>query len=139
MKVGIRATRSSRGPISLGMTSMIDATFLLLSYFLFTTAIAEKESQLSSDVTGVRVEQRLPTLSPQIVDVDSDTAGTLFKIGAHEFRSRDELSALLRRLPREAGIVIRVHPRPDVAAVAAAMQAAHDAGFEKVSYVPSSR
>ena len=121
------------------MTSMIDATFLLLSYFIFTTAVGEQESQLLAEVAEARVGIGASALSPQIVDVDADDRGTIFRIGARELRSRDALAGVLRQLPHEIGVVVRVHDRPDVAAVAAAMQAAQDAGFTEVSYVSASR
>ena len=138
MKVGERARRNSRSPISLGMTSMIDATFLLLSYFIFTTSAGGHESQLLADPTAARSGVGASALSPQIVDVESDASGDLFRICARETRSRDALASVLKQLPRDLGIVVRVHPGPKVAAVAAAMQAAKDAGFEKVSYVSAS-
>ncbi len=139
MKIGVRTRRSAHGTINLGMTSMIDATFLLLSYFIFTTAVGEQESQLVAQVAEARVGLGAESLSPQIVDVDADARGSFFRIGARELHTRQELADVLRQLPHEIGVVVRVHDAPDVAAVAAAMQAAQDAGFTEVSYVSASR
>ncbi len=139
MKIGVRSRRSAHGTINLGMTSMIDATFLLLSYFIFTTAVGEQESQLVAQVAEAQVGLGAASLSPQIVDVDADALGTLFRIGARELRTRQALAEVLVQLPHEIGIVVRVHDAADVAAVAAAMQGAQDAGFAEVSYVSASR
>ncbi len=139
MKIGVRSRRAAHGTINLGMTSMIDATFLLLSYFIFTTAVGEQESQLVAHAAEARVGIGAEAMSPQIVDVDADAGGAFFRIGARETRTRDDLAAVLRQLPHELGVVVRVHDRSDVAAVAAAMQAAQDAGFTEVSYVSASR
>lgn len=117
------------------MTSMIDATFLLLSYFLFTTSVGGQESHLMAEVARSRAGHHGSALSPQTVDVTSDASGPIFRIGSRALRTRDELAAVLRQLPHEVGLVIRVHAGPPVASVAAAMQAAGDAGFVKVSYV----
>ncbi len=135
MKIGEKSRRSAHGPISLSMTSMIDATFLLLAYFIFTTSAGMQESQLMADVSAARSGTAASALSPQIIDVESDANGTLFRIGSREMRARADLAAVLKQLPHEIGVVIRVHAGPNVAAVAAAMQASQDAGFAKVTYV----
>jgi len=135
VKIGTRSRHAFHGAVSLDMTSMIDATFLLLSFFLFTTSIGGKESHLLAEVARTRAGQRASALSPQAVEVTSDATGALFRIGTHAVRTRDELAAVLRALPHDIGIVVRVHDGPTVGAVAAAMQAARDAGFSKVSYV----
>lgn len=139
MKIGEKSRRGAHGPISLNMTSMIDATFLLLAYFIFTTVSGDQESQLMADVSASRVGTGASALSPQIIDVESDSGGAVFRIGSRNIRERKDLAAVLKQLPHDIGIVVRVHSGPDVAAVAAAMQAAQDAGFEKVTYVTASK
>lgn len=139
MKIGEKSRRGAHGPISLNMTSMIDATFLLLAYFIFTTVAGDQESQLMADVSASRAGTGATALSPQIVDVESDAGGAVFRIGSRNVRAREDLAAVLKQLPQDIGIVVRVHSGPDVAAVAAAMQAAQDAGFEKVTYVTASK
>ncbi|MDA0215433.1 MAG: biopolymer transporter ExbD [Planctomycetota bacterium] len=139
MKIGEKSRRGAHGPISLNMTSMIDATFLLLAYFIFTSVAGDQESQLMADLSVARAGTGASALSPQIIDVESDSGGAVFRIGARNIRKREELAAVLKQLPHEIGIVVRVHTGPDVAAVAAAMQAAQDAGFEKVTYVTASK
>ncbi len=139
MKIGEKSRRGAHGPISLNMTSMIDATFLLLAYFIFTTVSGDQESQLMADVSASRVGTGASALSPQIVDVESDSGGAVFRIGSRNIRERKDLAAVLKQLPHDIGILVPVHSGPVVAAVAAAMQAAQDAGFEKVTYVTASK
>jgi hypothetical protein len=45
------------------------------------------------------------------------------------------LTAILRELPKEPGVVVRVDEDELVQWAAAALQAARDAGFTRVSYV----
>jgi biopolymer transport protein ExbD len=59
-----------------------------------------------------------------------------FTIGQVVVRDQASLRAVLERLPREPGVAVRADPAAPIAAVAAALQAAKDAGFEKRSYVP---
>lgn len=139
MKIGGRSRKQAHGPISLSMTSMIDATFLLLSYFIFTAAVGENEAHLVAQAAAAQYGKHASALTPQNVDVQSDASGAIYRIGAREVRTKAELTAVLRELSQELGVAIRVHPGPDVAAVAAAMQAAHDAGYRKVSYVTAPR
>ncbi len=135
MKIGVRSRRSAHGAVSLDMTSMIDATFLLLAYFLFTTSVGGQEGHLLAEVAKARSGENAGSLSPQNIEVESDSEGTLYRIGSRTMRSKEALASVLEQLPHDIGVVVRVHPGPSVGAVAAAMQAAHDAGFAKVSYV----
>ncbi len=135
MKIGNRSRRSAHGPVSLDMTSMIDATFLLLAYFLFTTSVGGHEGHLHAEVAKAKSGESAGSLSPQNIDVEADASGPVFRIGSRALRTREALVAVLEQLPHDIGVVVRVHPGPTVASVALAMQAAHDAGFEKVSYV----
>jgi biopolymer transport protein ExbD len=120
------------------MTSMIDVVFLLLIFFMVTATFASPEDELSA---GLQAEGRgaaTEDLQPQIVDVRLRNGRTVYEIGAHSARTRAELTAVLRRLPTEPGVIIRVAGDVPVAAPATAMQAAADAGFRKRTYVPAS-
>ena len=48
------------------------------------------------------------------------------------------LAAVLRQLPKEGGVFLRVDGGVTAEAVAAGLQACKDAGFTKISYVPGS-
>lgn len=130
MRFARRGKRSGR--IVLGMTSMIDATFLLLAYFIFTTGVERREEQLAAALAA-RSNAQVSELRPQVVDVRGAGAST-FAVGGNAVGSRDELTAILARLPKQAGLLVRGHDSATVAAIAAAMQAATDAGFGEVAY-----
>ncbi|MEY4182373.1 MAG: hypothetical protein RLZZ217_999 [Planctomycetota bacterium] len=132
----MRFARGGRrgGRIVLGMTSMIDATFLLLAYFIFTTGVERREEQLAAALAA-RAASQVTELRPQVVEVRGGAQA--FTVGANAVGSRDELRAILGRLPKEAGLLVRGHDSASVASVAAAMQAATDAGFAEVAYAPA--
>ena len=133
----MRFARGGRrgGRIVLGMTSMIDATFLLLAYFIFTTGVERREEQLAAALAA-RAASTATELRPQVIEVRGDTAAS-FTVGSNAVASRDELRAILERLPKEAGLLVRGYDSASVAMVAAVMQAASDAGFGEVAYVPA--
>ncbi|MFM7810143.1 MAG: hypothetical protein ACKPEA_19780, partial [Planctomycetota bacterium] len=62
----MRFARGGRrgGRIVLGMTSMIDATFLLLAYFIFTTGVERREEQLAAALAA-RAASTATELRPQ--------------------------------------------------------------------------
>lgn len=140
MGVSRKKGRGSRRSSHLGvlpLTSMIDVVFLLLVYFLVTSNFTEPEHELSSAVQteggGVQVSE----LQPQIVEISRDADGVLFRIGAHRARNQAELTRVLGTLPKEPGVAIRAARDVPISAVAAAMQASSDAGFDRRSYVPT--
>jgi len=122
----------------LPMTTMIDIVFLLLIYFLVTATLTPSESQLSS---ALQAEQQasgaLADLQPQVIRVELVDGVPAFRLGARVLRSKEELTSILEKLPTEGGVFIRVANDVPVSAPAAAIQAAKDAGFRKVSYVPA--
>ena len=70
--------------------------------------------------------------------VTADVIGPAYRIAGSEVRARDELLGILRGLPKEVGVVIRSSPTIPFEMVAGAMQIAHDAGFERITYLPDS-
>ena len=132
---------SDRDRVSrLPMTPMIDVVFLLLIYFLVTATLTPSESQLSS---ALQAERRgagsAADLQPQVIRVEMIDGRVGYRLGARVMRSGTELLDLLVQLPTEGGVFIRVEDDVPVSAPAAAIQAAKDAGFRKVSYVPAGR
>lgn len=139
MRFAAHAARKRRGTAMLGMTSLIDATFLLLAYFIFTAGVQRPEAELR---TTMAMESKqvggAALLEPQVVEVMAGGAGAaVFRLGVVAHPNTASLRAALASMPRDPGVVIRVHPGVVVADAAAAMQAAVDAGFEEVSYVPA--
>ncbi|MDA0803601.1 MAG: biopolymer transporter ExbD [Planctomycetota bacterium] len=130
--------RRSRSTV-LGLTSMIDATFLLLAYFIFTSGMQRPESDLRAQTaTESDRASGAAMLEPQVVDVLPGAAGgAVFRLGVVNHSDRQSLETALRGLPRGPGLVVRVHDGVIVADAAAAMQAGRNAGFEEVSYVPA--
>ncbi len=120
------------------MTSMIDVVFLLLIFFLVTSSFAPDEGRIDSALQTEGSGAPTNDLQPQIVSVRRSGQVVTFSVGQRTTTSAQELTSILRLLPREAGVAVRVSGDVPVGAAATAMQAAHDAGFERRSYVPAS-
>lgn len=121
------------------MASMIDATFLLLAFFLFTTGMTLPESRLSPNITADRTSAgaKASDFQPQVVEVLLGDAGPEFRLGPRTFRDRAALTAALKELEKSAGLFVRVSKGPTVGFATTAIQAGHDAGFTQVTYVPA--
>ena len=134
----LRPQTANRSMIArLQLTSMIDVIFLLLIFFMVTTTFSDPESHLTPGLQEQRGSGRASDLEPQIVDVVKENGADVFRIGARLFMDKASLTAALRELPKEPGVFVRVSNDVSVAGAAAAVQAGRDAGFDKVSYVPS--
>ncbi len=122
---------------ALPMTSMIDVVFLLLIFFLVTASFAPDEGRLDAALQTEGPALTSVDLQPQVVVVEMGASGPVYRIGARLAVTPAELTAILKQLPKEAGVAVRVNGDVPVGAAAAAMQSAHDAGFIKRSYVPT--
>ncbi len=121
----------------LNLASMIDATFLLLSFFIFTTGAGSNESKLSPNLRVQQGTDAKDDLEPQIVEVLRVGENTVFRVGSSDHADRASLALALQLLPRERGLFVRVYPGVDVGSAATAIQVARDVGFEAVTYVPA--
>jgi biopolymer transport protein ExbD len=126
----------------LNLASMIDATFLLLSFFIFTTGQAQNESRLSPNLRVQQGTDVADDLEPQVLEVLRVGEQVVFRLGSRDCPDRAELVASLRALAAGAGVLeqglfVRVYPGVDVGAAAAAIQVARDVGFKEVTYVPA--
>lgn len=131
--------RSSTGAMEslLPLTSLIDVVFLLLIYFMLTTQSAP-ESELSSTLRSERRAAGQSTnLQAQVVHVELVDGSPAYRLGDRVMRTPKQLEDLLRRLPKDPGVFVRVSGRVSVEAASGALQAARDAGFVRVSYVPA--
>jgi biopolymer transport protein ExbD len=137
MRIRIRPSRRQSSRIVLNMASMIDATFLLLGYFLFTTSAIKPEDRLTPNLktqTAAGVDSSAD-FQPQIVEVLAIDGVPSFRLGERAFTSRGELVAALRNLSIEQGLFVHVHGDVAVGFAAAALQAGRDVGFDQVTYV----
>lgn len=122
----------------LPLIALIDVVLFLLLYFIFAGNISAEEAELSAALRSEKAAAgRGADLQPQIISVDLDNGRPVFRLGERVARTRSELTAVLKDLPKEGGVFIRVSGAVPVESAASAIQAAKDAGFVKVSYVPA--
>lgn len=134
----LKKSTRSRLPSPLQITPMIDVIFLLLIYFLLSTSYTPPEAELAPALQAEQVEGgRSADLQPQIVRVDLFGGEPGFRLAEQVFRDAETLRGVLADLPKEGGVFIEGADAVSVRWAAAAIQAGRDAGFEKVTYVPS--
>ena len=121
----------------LNLASMIDATFLLLAFFIFTTGQSQNESKLSPNLRVERGTDSKDDLEPQVLEVLRVDGRQVYRLGSSDLELREQLAEALGALPKEKGLFVRVYGGVEVAAAATAIQCARDAGFEIVTYVPA--
>jgi biopolymer transport protein ExbD len=118
---------------------MIDMVFLLLIFFITTSAFVATERHLDS---AIKRRERaaagsMSDLEPAIVDVVPGGAGFVFKVGSRELVTQEELTDVLRQFPNKIdGAFVRVADEVPFGMAAAAIQACKNADFVLVSYVP---
>ncbi len=137
MKLSSRKTRRD-AVIELSMTSMIDVVFLLLIFFMTTSAFVLTERNLDTaiQVQDATADQQAD-LEPAIVDIVPGPQGYVYQLGTRQIPSQAELEAVLRQMPnKSAGAFVRVDDTVPFGMPAAAVQACRSAGFPAVSYVP---
>jgi len=117
---------------------MIDVTFLLLVYFIVSTVMARPEDQLTSSIqtrdsetSGAEIDYQ-----PQVVEVVQLEGRSTYIIGDRMLHDLPSLTRVLENLPKEIGVFVRVSPGIPVEFALSAVQAARDAGFQQVTYVP---
>lgn len=137
MRLGGKRTPIDAEHGVLPMTSMIDVVFLLLIFFMVTASFSADEDKLSAAI-GAEGAGAASALQPQVVRVRDIDGVTVFEIGSHRLRTVRSLENVLSALPKEQGVVFRVSDGVPIQDAASALQAAHNAGFIKRSYVPSS-
>ncbi len=137
MRIRVPQSRRRLDRISLNLASMIDVTFLLLVYFIVTMVLLPPEDRLSP-MLQTQAEAAGPTsdLQPQVIEVRRIDERPAYRLGTRVFSRKRDLAAALQPLPKSAGVFVHVFEHVPVEFAVAAMQAAHDAGFEQVTYVP---
>lgn len=138
MKLTSRSGKHS-GSLELNMTPMIDCVFLLLIFFMTTASFVKTERELNPAIKVQKAAARSASdLQPAIVDIVPGAAGGyVFRLGGREITTREELTLVLRQFDNKMqGAFVRVSDDATFELPAAAIQAAKDAGFPFVSYVP---
>ena len=124
-----------RGRPLINLVSMIDATFLLLSFFLVTAGASRVEGRLSGALgTAAGAAGDLQAV---VVDVSGAPGAPALQLAGRRVEGLAGLREALQALPKPPGVAIRMHDGPSVGDAAAVLQAAREAGFERVSYAPA--
>jgi biopolymer transport protein ExbD len=132
-----RARAGESTEIALPLTSLIDCVFLLLIYFLVTSRLTLPEGQLASALGSDRRGASSSSLQPQVLRVTREGGATVYALGDRRLLTQQSLTNVLTQLPKDNGLFVRVPGDVRVEDVAAALQAARDAGFTRISYVPT--
>ena len=122
----------------MNMTSLIDVTFLLLVYFMVSTVMARPEDRLTPTI---RTQNQSAggsdaDFQPQSVDVVLVDGVQVYRLGQQTINTPQELRERLSSLPLDLGLFIRAGDGVSVGFAMAGIQAARDAGFSQVTYVP---
>lgn len=137
MKLSSRKVQHEQ-KVVLSMTSMIDVVFLLLIFFMTTASFVKTERDLDSAIkVNEKSAAEASDLEPAIVEIVSGGSGFVFRVGAREMVSPDELTNVLAAFPNKLdGAFVRVADGAPFHMAASAIQACKDADFVSVSYVP---
>lgn len=136
MYIGRRSTsRITPEMLRLPLIALIDVVLFLLFYFVISFSISAEERELAAAVATPGTSSS-PLLA-QVVKVELSNGRPHFVVGGRSFANRDSLSTMLRSLPKEPGVIVKSTPEVPIEAIAAAAQAARDAGFPNISYAPN--
>ncbi len=121
--------------IRLPIIALVDVVLFLLLYFMIAGSLAREEADLTAAVQAMASEgARGADLTNQVVSVEVEGREVRFRLGARTLRDRAQLESALAGLPKDIGVTVRADDDVPVDAVAAALQACHDAGFEKIGF-----
>jgi len=139
MKMKQRDRWSEPARHRLPLIALIDVVLFLLLYFIIAGTLALPESELSSALKSDKAGGgKGADLTPQVLFVEPGTSGApIFRLGQRLLADRASLTAVIKELPKEGGIFVKVSGAVPVEAGASALQACKDAGFVRITYVPS--
>lgn len=126
-----------RHTMRLQLIAMIDVVLFILLYFMLSSSFAATESTLDAALGVEGRGGRGSNLQPQVVMVEVRDGAAVFVIGERVVKDRAGLENVLTLLPKDQGVFVKVSGSVPVEAAAAALQAATNAGFKKISYVPT--
>jgi biopolymer transport protein ExbD len=122
--------------VRLPLIALIDVVLFLLLYFMIAGSFTGEEAYLHSSLkTDKAGTGRGSDLAQQVLYVEAVAGMPRFRLGDRAVTDRSALAGILKQLPKENGIIVKVAPEVHVDAVAGALQACSDARFAKVSYV----
>jgi biopolymer transport protein ExbD len=121
----------------LQLIAMIDVVLFILLYFMLSSSFAADEKNLEAALGVEGRGAKGTSLQPQVVQVELKDGAAVYVIGERVVKDRLALESVLRLLPKEQGVFVKVGGGVAVEAAAVALQAASDAGFRKISYVPA--
>lgn len=122
----------------LALVAFIDIVLFLLLYLMLAGSLAPAESRISAGLEkAAAAGGKAPDLPPVSLRVLRSGETVVFRIGQRDVPSFDAVVLALSESPKQGGIIVRSDANALVGDVAAAMQAAKDAGFERVSYAPT--
>lgn len=125
-----------RHTLRLQLIAMIDVVLFILLYFMLSSSFAADERALESALGVEGRGGKGTSLQPQVVLVESKDGVAVFRIGERVLKDRASLESVLTLLPKEQGVFVKVSGMVAVDSAAIALQAATNAGFRKISYVP---
>jgi biopolymer transport protein ExbD len=123
----------------LPLIALIDVILFLLMYFLFAGNLESEERELAAALAAERATASTSALAPQVVEVVLLGGGEVYRLGSRVIDTKAALAELISGLPKEPGLVVRADDGVSIGAVAAATQAARDAGFDRITYQPRPR
>lgn len=136
MRIRVRPSRRRIDRVTINLASMIDVSFLLLFYFMVASMLDDRETRLSAGLQTQSGESgSVGDFQTQNIEVRVVDSVPTYLVGARVCRDRGELVAALEPLPKTAGAFVKVFDGVSVGFAVAAVQAAHDVGFEQVTYV----
>lgn len=122
----------------LSLVAFIDVVFFLLLYLIMAGTLGGGESQLRSGIESAAPGPAGAVREvPVLLHLEREQDRTIVRIGSRRVEAREQLVAVLREIPSVTGALVLAGPGVRVADVAMVLQAARDAGLERVSYAPS--
>lgn len=128
-----------RARLELSMTGMIDVVFLLLIFFLVTSAFIPIEHQMASTIKyeTQAANQRQSDLEIAVVEMTVAEGQVVFRMGGVVTRDRRELRRVLEQFPNKMeGAIVRAADEVLADSVAKTIADCKSAGFNNVTYIP---
>ena len=140
MRIRVRPSSRRIDRVTINLASMIDVSFLLLFYFMVASMLDDRETRLSAGIQTHAAESgSIGDFQTQNIEVRIVDAAPVYVVGARACRDRGELLAALQPLPKTAPVFVKVFDGVSVGFAVTAVQIAHDAGFQQVTYVAAKR